>query len=331
MYEKKFLMFYKRKNVLIPGGAGFIGSNLVKKLVKCGANVTIVDAFSKYCGANSFNIDEIKKNVLIVDSKIEDFISENGLFKYDIIFNCVGLTNHYFGFNNVKLDYNLNCYAGLKILEGLKNNNINCRVISIGSRSQYGRTRSLVIKETHPLNPIDIHSIHKTTLEYYHNVYSRNYGLDLIFLRLTNVYGPCQRLKGDGIGIIGEIIKSAINKNNIFIYGSLERIKDFLFIDDVVNAILLLGMIKKTDLIVYNLGGGLCKLSDLINAVKTKIKKVNIKILPFPKEIKKIDTGDVVLDIERIKKIANWTPKTNIETGIGITFKYYKEYKKYYL
>lgn len=331
MKEEKLYSFYKNKNILVPGGAGFIGSNLVRRLVGYGALVTIVDSFSKYCGANTFNLKQIKDKTILIRQKIESFISEHSLNEYDLIFNCVGLADHHIGLKHPELDYEINCYSGLKMLVALVGKKVSCKTIFLGSRSQYGRANSKVIQEDQPLKPLDIQSVHKTTLENYCNVYANHYRLNLAFLRLTNVYGPGQRLRGTGIGTVGEIIKNGITDKEIIIFGRPNRTKDVLFIDDVIDALLLLGRDNKKGFRVYNLGGQLCKMSALIASVKRKIKNVRVKLKPFPGKIKIMETGSIVLNVKKLKKATGWKPKVSIGKGIDKTFDYYRRYKNYYL
>ena len=97
--------FYQEKRILIPGGAGFIGSRLAISLIRFGARVTIVDSFERYCGSNSYNLKEVEKDISIFVQRIETFARKEDLDNYDIIFNCTGLTNHHIGFKYPKLDY----------------------------------------------------------------------------------------------------------------------------------------------------------------------------------------------------------------------------------
>ena len=112
--------YYKGKRVLIPGGAGFIGSNLAKKLVSCQAVCTIVDPFLKYCGSNNFNIKHIIDDIELYKQSIESFIAVKDIGAYDIIFNCIGLTDHFLGMVDPELDYRINCLSGLSLLRGLE-------------------------------------------------------------------------------------------------------------------------------------------------------------------------------------------------------------------
>jgi len=331
MRERALFRFYKDKKVLIPGGAGFIGSNLTKRLVEEGAQVTVVDAFSKYCGSNTFNLKGVRKKVTLVREGIEEFISRRNLDRYDIIFNCVGLADHHLGLLDPELDYKINCFSGLKILAALAKKRLRPKMIFMGSRGQYGRIDSGLIKEEQPLRPLDIQAIHKTTLQYYCSLYCLTHHLDISFLRLTNVYGPGQRLKGRGIGMVGEIIRNAIIGREIVIFGGLSRKKDILFVDDLIDALLLLGQGSKAGFHLFNLGGQSSRISTLLVSLRKRVKNLRVKIVPFSKDLKKIDSGGAALDIKKIKHATGWVPITPAREGIERTLDYYMRFKEYYL
>jgi len=330
MNEKKIAAFYRKRNVLIPGGAGFIGSNLARKLVGLGAKVTVVDPLDRVCGSNPFNIKDIEKKIILVKQKIERFVSRNSIKQFRVIFNCVGLADHHLGLQKPSVDYAINCESGLRLLEKLAKEKATCRMISIGSRGQYGKPDSVHIDESCPMNPLDIQAVHKVALERYHSIFAASYGLDLSYVRLTNVYGPGQKLRGTGIGAIGEIIKESVSGNEVIIYGGLSRIKDILYIDDVVSALLLLGMSDEGGFRAYNLGGQGHALASVLSAIRRYIPAA-ARIIPFSDMLKKIDTGDVVLDAGRIRNATDWSAKVGLEEGVRTTLMFYRQYGRYYL
>ena len=322
--------FYRNKRILIAGGAGFIGSGLARKLSACRAQVTIVDSFSPLCGANTCNLKGLEGKIILVKRCIEDYIEKSRINGYDIIFNCVGLTNHHYGNAHPEIDYEYNCRSGLRLLEALSRRKTGTRIVSIGSRSQYGTTKSRHVGESHPLNPQDAHALHKTVLEHYHAFFAAQYGLDALYARLTNVYGPGQRLAGDGVGAIGEIIKNALLGEDIVIYGSLDRTKDVLFVEDAVDALMLLGKSDKLLFRVYNIGGRPTKMGSIVDAVKPYTRS-KTKVAPFPPHIKEIDVGEAVLKTDRMRSSTGWVSATDINTGMKKTFGYYHIYEKRYL
>lgn len=332
MVTNSLSYFYKGKRILIPGGAGFIGSNLAKALVKQKAKVTVVDPLLQVCGGNFFNLKSIEKNISFFKRKIEQFLDVKEVLNYDIIFNCIGLTNHHLGLKKPYLDFKINCLSGLYILETVKNAQSICKVISIGSKTQYGNLSKIKPNESAAHYPMDFQSIHKSTLDFYHHLYSKYFDLDTVFIRLTNVYGSGQKLDPSGAGFMGEIIRNALLGHSLTIYGSILRKKDIIHIDDVTQALLLLGTIpKKRMFSVYNVGGRLTQIAKIVSALKKANYNISHKILPFPITIKKLDSGEVILNSGKIRKELGWEPSIDIEKGIKLTMDYYHSFKQYYL
>lgn len=322
--------FYRDKSVLIPGGAGFIGSGLARRLASLGAKVTVVDPFDKLCGGNMFNLKTVRPRINLSKYRVEDFLVKNDVRRYDVIFNCAGLANHHAGQADIGADYRINCGSGLAILEELARRRADARLVSIGSRSQYGKAVNKAVDESDPMNPLDVQAAHKVLLEHYHRLFSETYGLSSAYVRLTNTYGPGQRLKGEGIGLLGEMVKAAILGEDIIVFGSLSRIKDVIFAEDAVGAILSLGESDDRGFSVYNLGGGRCTMRQLIEPFKKRAETA-VRVIPFPDKIRRMDTGDVVLKSDSIMKKTGWKPRFSIDDGIAITLEYYLRNKRRYL
>ena len=322
--------FFRHKLILIPGGAGFIGSRLARRLCDLEASVTIVDPFEMHGGANPFNLHGYENRVVLFREKIQEYLVNHDLQNFDLIFNCIGLTDHHIGFENPRLDYDINCSSGLSILRAVSAAERKPKIIGIGSRNQYGTGKSQFTEQDR-LCPLDIQSVHKTTLEQYHRCYAHSIGFNHVFLRLTNTFGPAQKLNGGSIGFFGEILKSSLQGREIQIYGSLERFKDLLFVEDVVEAMLLLGMCD-TDQEdpVYNVGGQPCRISEILRVLKQQQKQLDVRVLPFPEHIEKIDVGDAGLVTKKIKEDTGWTRKISLEKGIADTFAFYRQHGKHY-
>jgi UDP-glucose 4-epimerase len=311
--------FYQGKKILVPGGAGFIGSRLSARLAGLGAAVTVVDPLDKFCGGNLFNLRSCLGNIRLVRRRIENFVKEDSLQGYALIFNCVGLSDHHLGFLRPDIDWRINCHAGIMLLQKIAQTRLSVRIISIGSRSQYGRG-GLQMVESDPLRPVDIQAVHKTALESYHDIYGKAFGIDFVFFRLTNTYGPGQRMKGRGIGFVGEIIRDSLDGKRVVIYGGMDRVK----------ALISAGMIKKDSGSIFNLGGGPHSVGKLIDSIRIKAGGIDVIVEPFPEQAGKMDTGDAVLNSERLFLATGWSPKTPLERGISDTIDYYREHKRRY-
>jgi UDP-glucose 4-epimerase len=323
--------YYKNKKVLVIGGAGFIGSNLSIKLVELGAKVSIVDALLRECGGNLFNLSKIKNRIRFYHGDINKLKNISYVLgEADVIFNCIGFTNHLASIKDPLQDLKLNVSVHLQLLLACKNSNISARIVYLASRSQYGRSQSKKIKETHPICPLDFHGAHKAMGEIYHTLFNTLYGVDARILRVTNVYGPRQDMRNGNPGIINKFIKEMMEGERILIFGSGNRVKDFLYVDDVVDAILHLAMKKDVEHRVYNLGGNPVAIEEVVRAIISILGRGKYEVVPFPKSVKAMDTGDVILDSSRIKNEFGWKSNVKLHEGVKDTIVFYLKNKKYY-
>jgi UDP-glucose 4-epimerase len=157
----------------------------------------------------------------VVHEKIETFVEKDGLKDFSFVFNCVGLSDHNLGFQRPDIDYRINCQSGIALVQKLAEARLPIRILTIGSRSQYGRG-ALNMVESDSQQPLDIQAVHKTILEYYHDVYGKFFGLDFLYFRLTNTYGPGQRMRGSGIGFVGEMIRDSLDKGEVIMGAWIE-------------------------------------------------------------------------------------------------------------
>jgi len=325
----RFKSFYRGKKVLVPGGAGFIGGRISCRLASLGAEVTIVDSLDKYCGGNLFNLHSCLEKIHLVRKKIEVHLQESSLQDFSCIFNCVGLSDHHLGLLHPDIDYRINCHPGVALLQKLAQNRMPTRIVSLGSRSQYGKIIGGTT-ETAPLKPLDIQAVHKTALEHYHRIFGTRFGVDFVFFRLTNTFGPAQRIRGEGIGFVGEIIRNGLDNQEVVIYGSLDRVKDLVYVEDVVDGLLYAGMIQEKSNSVFNLGGKPCRVGELLDCVRKEIPGIRVKVLPFPEHIKNMDTGDGSLSSEKFYAETGWVPQTILINGISSTIEYYRSHRPHY-
>ncbi len=311
------------------GGAGFIGSRLAARLVKLGAKVTVVDPLDPCCGGNLFNLREYREEIRFVRKRIESFLRKESLEDFSSIFNCAGLADHHLGFLRPHLDYRINCQSGLCLLQKLAHTPTRPRIVSLGSRNQYGRA-GRAISESAPLRPVDVQATHKNVLEAYHEIFAKSYDVDFVFFRLTNTFGPGQRLKGTAAGLVGEFIRESLYGHKVIIYGGLNRVKDLIYVEDVVDALLLGGMSPQTSRQIFNLGGLPASLGELIGWIGKKFPTVETEIRPFPRPVQRMDTGDAVLDSRKFFQVTRWSPKTSLGEGLSMTIDYYRAHRRHY-
>jgi len=330
--SKEIAHVLKGQNVLITGGLGFIGSNLAHRLVALGAKVTIVDSLIPAYGGNLFNIKGIEDKVWINIADVRDQYGMNYLVQnQNYIFNLAGQVSHIDSMADPNTDLEINCKSQLSILEACRRNNPEVKIIFAGTRQQYGKPDYLPVDEKHPLHPTDVNGINKMAGEWYHILYNNVYGIQATSLRLTNTFGPRQLLKHSRQGFIAWFIRQAIDGETISIFGDGKQVRDFNYIDDVVDAFLIAAAHNDTNGRIYNLGGDEhVSLLDFVKLLLDVVGGGQYKIVPFPPEKKRIDIGDFYADYTRIRENLGWHCTTTLREGLEKTVAYYRKYREHY-
>ena len=231
---------FRNKEVLITGGLGFIGSNLAIELVRLGAHVTIVDNMLPRQGGNLFNIREIEDRVRVNFSDVRNQLSMNHLVKgQKYVFHLAGQVNHVDSMRNPIQDLDINCRGTLVLLEALKANNRDAKVIFAGTRGEYGSTVKLPVDEDHPTNPKGIYAVTNLTAEKMVLVYDDVFGIRGTCLRITNTFGPRHQMAHDEYGVFNWFIRKAIDGAEIPVFGDGHILRDFLYVADLVECLLM--------------------------------------------------------------------------------------------
>jgi nucleoside-diphosphate-sugar epimerase len=323
---------YRDKNILITGGLGFIGSSLAVKLADFGAHVTLVDSLIPGYGGNPYNAEKIINKVKINISDIRDISVVNSLVPgKDYLFNMAGTLSHIDSMDDPHADLDINCRAQLSLLEACKKNNRGVKIIFAGTRSQYGKAGYLPVDENHPMKPLDVNGVNNTAGEAYHLLYNDIYGIRAVSLRLTNVYGPRHQMKHPNQGFLNWFIRLALDNEVIKIYGDGKQLRDFNYIDDVVEAVLLAGANDRVNGEVFNLGGG--SPVSVVDAAKKIIGiagRGRYEFVPFPEDKKKIEIGDYCADYSKISAILGWKPTIGFDEGLKRTIDFYNKNKIHY-
>jgi UDP-glucose 4-epimerase len=323
---------FERKTILITGGLGFIGSNLARRLVHLGANVTLVDSLIPEYGGNRFNVAGIEDKLSINISDVRDEHSMKHLVDgKDYLFNLAGQTSHMDSMTDPYTDLEINCHAQLSILETCRARNPEIKVVFASTRQIYGKPDYLPVDEKHLLRPTDVNGINKMAGEWYHILYNNVYGIRASALRLTNTYGPRMRVKDARQTFLGIWIKQIVEGKPFEVWGG-EQLRDFTFVDDALDALLLAAMHDEANGKAYNLGG--CEVVSLkqLAEILTRVGGGGIfHVKEFPKDRKRIDIGDYYADDTLIRTELGWKATTNLESGLAASLAYYREHLKSYL
>jgi len=324
---------FKGKNVLITGGLGFIGSNLARRLADLGADVMAVDSLILEYGGNIFNVKGYEDRITINIADIRDEFSMAYLVQgQDYLFNLAGQTSHIDSMQNPFVDLDINCRSQLFILEACRRFNPAIKIVYAGTRQIYGKPDFLPVHEDHILHPTDVNGINKMAGEWYHILYNNVYGISACSLRLTNTYGPRMRIKDSRQTFLGVWIRYLIENRQIEIWGDGLQIRDFNYVDDVVNSMLMAALSENTNGQVYNLGSHEhINLKDLAALMIRIHGQGDCQIIPFPEDRKVIDIGDYYADYDKICQTLNWKPTTSLQDGLTKTLDYYYHHIKHYL
>ena len=323
---------YSGKEILITGGLGFIGSNLARSLVTQGANLTLVDSLIPQYGGNGFNIDDIKNKVAVNVCDVRDTFAMEPLIQgKDYLFNLAGQTSHLDSMTDPHTDLDINAAAQLSILEVCRKENLDIKIVFASTRQLYGRPDYLPVDEKHPIRPVDVNGINKLAGEWYHLLYNNVYGIRACALRLTNTYGPGMRVKDARQTFLGIWIRLLLEGKPIKVFGDGLQLRDFTYVDDCIEALLLAGASDQANGKVYNLGGSeVIGLKDLSKMMVNLGHGGSFELAPFPSERKAIDIGDYYSDFSLITKELGWVPKIDLKDGLKRTLNYYSTHFSHY-
>lgn len=315
------------KNALITGGLGFIGSNLAHRLVQKGVNVTLYDALLKPYGWNYANIKEIENDVKVKEGDIRDIQALARVAKgQDIIYHFAAQVGREISMENPQLDTDINCKGTLNLCEVCTKLEKKPKIVYAGSRGQIGEPVYLPVDENHPTTPTDIYGINKLAAEKYLLLYGNVFDFPVVSLRLNNVYGPRCQMQHGYYGILNWFIRNAMTGEPITVYGKGTQTRDYVYIDDVVEAFIAAGEYSSCDGNVYFIGSGQeTVFLDMVKEIQTSVGKGKIMHIPFPEQRESIDIKKFVINYDKFNAATGWKPKVTLQTGVQKTVAFYKQ------
>lgn len=316
---------WAKRRVLVTGGMGFIGSTLAIRLAELGADVTVLDSLTPEYGGNPANLAGYEGRIRVNISDVRDVHSLKYLVQgQQVLFNLAGQTSHLDSMQDPFTDLEINCRAQLSILESCRTHNPELRLVFASTRQLYGRPDYLPVDEKHPLRPVDVNGINKLSGEFYHLLYQQVYGIPTTVLRLTNTFGPRMRIRDARQTFVGIWIRRILEGQPFEVWGG-EQLRDFTYVDDCVDAMLLAATRPQAVGRCYNLGGmtpvSLATLAERLVLVNGGGQFVRHE---FPADRKKIDIGDFYSDDRMIRDELGWIPVTDLDLALSRTLEYYK-------
>jgi len=324
--------FFAGKRVLITGGLGFIGSTLGRRLADLGGQVILVDSLIPEYGGNLFNVSGYEDRLRVNIADVRDEFSMNFLVRdQDILFNLAGQTSHLDSMTDPYTDLEINVRSQLAILEACRKQNPGIAIVYASTRQIYGKPDYVPVDEKHPLHPTDVNGINKMAGEWYHLLYHNVYGLRVTSLRLTNTYGPRMRVKDARQTFLGIWLRHLIEGSPIEVWGDGRQMRDFNYVDDVVEAMLLCAADPRADGRIYNLGSPeSISLIDLARQIIDINGSGSFRVIPFPPNRKRIDIGDYVADYTLIRSELGWQPRVDLREGLARSIEYFTTHRRHY-
>jgi UDP-glucose 4-epimerase len=307
---------------VVTGGAGFIGSNMVHALVGAGARVRVVDALVEGHGGDRRNLDGV--DVPFLHADIGDEAVADAVAGADVVFNVAGQVSHTASMREPLVDLELNTMAHARFLATVRRVAPTARIVHTSTRQVYGRPLRDPVDEDHPTNPVDINGVAKLAGEQLHLVHARAYDMAITSLRLTNVYGPRQRLTSDELGVLPVFLRRAMLGETIRVFGDGRQRRDCLHVDDVVAA-----LVAATDpgVIGHVLNLGHPDVHELADIARTVIAatggRSELELVPWPDDRERIDIGSFHTDSRRMSEHTGWTALVPLENGIADTVAFY--------
>ena len=291
------------KNILITGHTGFIGTHLTEKLSK------------KYSIMGVSNNKSAKHRFIQIHSDIENLSNDQIPKNIHCIIHLAALTDVTFCENNPTKCFDINVKGTQKMLEISRK--LGSKFIFASTSHVYGVPKKFPMDENHPRNPTSIYSASKLAAEIICESYSRSYGMNISIMRFFSVYGPNSPLHL----VTSKIISQLLTKNSIQI-GNLHPRRDFVYVEDVIKAIEVV-LKKSQGFNVYNVGVGKTHSILEVCQILKKLSHKNAVIKSTKSNSRKHDIAKIVSDPSKLKKLG-WTPKTNIDSGLNITYEWFK-------
>jgi UDP-glucose 4-epimerase len=295
-------------NILVTGAGGLIGSKVSRRLLQEGHKVTSIDNFSTGFPGN------IPKEVTLIQGDVQDpaIIQNLGGKNFEAILHIAGQSSGEISFDDPVYDLETNTKSTLMLLQyALKTG---CKkFVYASSMSVYGNSEKQPVNENTEPSPISHYAVGKLASEHYMRIFSK-LGISTTSLRLFNVYGPGQNLKNLRQGMISIYLEQALKNKHIHVKGSGDRFRDFVYIDDVVDAFIKATGFLESDYSVFNIGTGIkTTVNHLINKICNSLENdISVKFEGSTKG----DTHGIYACVKNAKNILLWDPKTHLDQGI---------------
>ncbi|HZE76063.1 MAG TPA: NAD-dependent epimerase/dehydratase family protein [Gemmatimonadales bacterium] len=306
------------------GGAGFIGSNLALRLAGLGAAVTVIDGLVAGCGGHPANLQASNTQLPFLRANLAVDPVPASVLDAEVVFDLMGDPAHGRSVRDPRRDLTHNLLAQIALFEAIRRGPHRPLVVLASTRSVYGRPVTLPVAEDHPLAPPDPNGIHKLAAEQYAIVYGRLYDLDIVRLRLTNVYGPRQGNADPAHGVSGFLLGRLLRGEPVQLFGGGIFRRDWLMVDDAVEALLAAGAAPTLAGQVINVGHDApASLREFVTVAVELLGRGAVVDAPLPPEQQAIDVGDYWTDPRLAERALGWRALIPLREGLSRTLDFY--------
>ena len=310
------------RSALVLGGAGFVGSHIVRRLVTGGAAVTVIDGLIDGTGGKLEHLAPVASDIRLLATPVESVVGLDELVRgSDLIVDAMAWTSHLAALQAPEKDLQLNAASHLALIRHLPAQTVS-RVVFLGSRSQYGNPGVDWITEETPMHPEDVQGIHKVAAEGYYRVYAGLWGLNVVSLRFPNCFGPQQRTEGEDIGLIGQFIRALLDNQTVAVYENRRRA--VVYAPDVADVVCRLAASPFEGFRPLNLGGIDVSVEGLVQTIMQHTGRGAYRMLPAPPDLAAIDGGTARVAEDRLREQLGVIPRTDLDDALALTVEYFE-------
>jgi UDP-glucose 4-epimerase len=293
----------------------------------------VVDALVPTHGGDRRNLDDTAGPIDVIEAGVGDAGAVRDVAAAaEVIFNLAGQVSHVESMARPRFDLEVNTASQVGFLETLRDAGSSAVVVYTSTRQIFGHPRYLPVDEDHPVSPVDVNGISKWATEQLHLLYREQYGIRASSVRLTNVYGPRQRLRDDLQGFLPIFVRRALSDEPITVFGDGAQERDCLYVDDVIECLLLTARSTEAPGEVFNVGNDeRLSLRALAEAIVTAAGTGSVESVPWPHDRDAIDIGSYYGDSSKAKRLLGWEPRTSFVDGIARTVEFYRSHRSQYL
>ncbi len=308
-------------NILITGGAGFMGANLVRRcLAEGNVSVTVMDSLDPRFLSTMDALRDVESSIRFIEGDLrDDALLVEAVMGQDAIINCAAQTSHTLSMQDPVLDAQINCIATLKLLEAVRRHNPEATVVYTSTSSVIGQHAGGVIDEDTPERPTDIYSANNLGAEKYHQIYHEAHDLTTVCLRFANLYGPFGK-RDPQFGFVNYFIGCAAAGEEIVIFGDGAQIRNVMYVEDACDILLQAARDPRlAGTIYFATGDEHCSILQVAERIVSVFERGQVRHVNWPDQRRRIEIGNVRISSERLRSLTGWRPRYDLAAGLQRT------------